>query len=225
MAIVCVNCETADEIEGKLDKKVFRVAVFGSARTKPGQPAYDEVVELGSRIEKIGADVITGGGPGMMEAANVGHHREDLKDGKRDLHSIGIGIELPFEQHYNSAVDITEDNEKFSTRLDTFMRLSNAVVITQGGIGTNLELFYTWQLIQVGHTCKMPIILFGHMWEELMDWMKKYQVDQGLVSPEDLDVIHVAHTVDEVMQILQDTQDAFESDDYSGCVNWDKYKK
>jgi len=226
MSVKCKNCKKGDQvIEDKLDKKIFRVSVFGSARTKAGQKSYDEVVELGGRIAAIGADVITGGGPGMMEAANAGHRSFDLKDGKLDSHSIGIGIELPFEQHYNNSVDMVEDNDKFSTRLDTFMRLSNAVVITTGGIGTNLEFFYTWQLIQVGHICKMPIILLGDMWEGLIDWVKTNQVEAGLVSPEDLDVIHLVKTVDEVMEVLEKTQAAFEDDDYSKCLNWDKYKR
>jgi len=136
----------------------FRVALFGSARIKPEDFVYQEVVELAKRITKDGFDIVTGGGPGAMEAASYGHQLATKSD---DLgKTIGINIQLPFEQHPNKYLDFTETASTFSSRLDTFMLLSHVFVVTPGGIGTLLELFYTWQLMQVGHICKTPIILW-----------------------------------------------------------------
>ena len=136
----------------------FRIALFGSARIKPEDFIYQEVAELAKRITKSGYDIVTGGGPGAQEAASYGHqiavHGDDV--GK----SIGINIELPFEQHPNKYLDFTETASTFSSRLDTFMLLSHVFIVTPGGVGTLLELFYTWQLMQVGHICRTPIILW-----------------------------------------------------------------
>lgn len=220
----CKRCGEDHAVELELKRSDFRVVVFGSARIKQGDKLYDMVYELGEKIGELGADIVTGGGPGLMEAANAGFVKGDMLDGMQDGHSIGVRIDLPFEQGHNKHLDIVEHHERFSTRLDAFMTLSNVVIVTPGGIGTALELFYTWQLIQVGHICKTPIILIGKMWKELIKWVEKYQVKEGLVSPEDLDVIHVVNTVDEAVEIVEKTKAAFEDGAYDACLNWEVYK-
>ena len=133
-------------IRKELNKNDFCVAIFGSARIKETDDQYKEVFELARRIGNRKYDVVTGGGPGMMEAASAGH---ECGDKGHDADSIGLTIELPWEAQANKHIEIKEHFSKFSSRLDTFMALSNAVVITPGGIGTCLELFYSWQFVQV----------------------------------------------------------------------------
>ena len=157
-------------IEEELKKKDFRVSIFGSARAKKGDDAYEMVYGLAHKIGEKGIDVVTGGGPGLMEAANEGH-QSGKKNG--DVHSLGLVIELPWENKANDYLDIEKKYSRFSERLDNFMVLSNVAVITPGGLGTCLELFYTWQLTQVKHICSMPIILVGDMWRSLIEWVKE----------------------------------------------------
>jgi uncharacterized protein (TIGR00725 family) len=133
----------------------YRVAIFGSARIKEGDQKYNDVFNIAKGLAEGGMDVVTGGGPGIMQAANAGH-----KSASKGTHSIGLNIKLPFEQDDNKFLDIKKDFDRFSNRLDAFMSLSDAVVVATGGIGTILELFYTWQLVQVQHLCETPIILF-----------------------------------------------------------------
>jgi len=136
----------------------FRVAIFGSARIHPEDHIYQEISAFTKELAMNGYDIVTGGGPGAMEAASAGHHLAMEK--RETARAIGINIELPFEQKPNMYLDVTESTTTFSARLDTFVLLSHIFVITPGGIGTLLELFYTWQLMQVGHICRSPIILW-----------------------------------------------------------------
>lgn len=205
----------------ELSEKDFRVVVFGSARIKEGDDIYEQIFELGKGIGAMGADVVTGGGPGLMEAANSGHLAGRFTD---DAKSIGVGIRLPFEESMNKHIDISDKHQFFSSRLDTFMRLSNVVVIAPGGIGTLLELAYTWQLIQVKHICKIPIILIGDMWKELVVWAEKHLVQPGLANLEDLEVLHVVKDYKEAIKLIKKTKDMFEDGCYDSCLNWDKYK-
>jgi uncharacterized protein (TIGR00730 family) len=147
-----------------------------------------------------GIDIVTGGGPGLMDAANKG-----AKDGGQKSRSIGLPIELPFESDANSHLDVKRQHKRFSSRLDEFMRISHAVVVTPGGIGTILELFYTWQLIQVGHIKPKPIILLGgkDMWEDLLKWIKKWPLQLELMSKTDLDYLNICKTVQEVVDLLE----------------------
>lgn len=193
----------------ELDKDIFRVVVFGSARLKPGNEYYDDIYRLGFEIGKMGADVITGGGPGIMEAANSGHF--DGSKGNPEGKSIGIGIELPFEESMNKHLDIKEEHKYFSTRLDKFMQLSNIVVVAPGGAGTLLEFAYTWQLIQVGHINKMPIVCVGKMWNGLLKWVEETMLADGLISEGDTDYIHVVDTCDEAMSIVKKQKELLES--------------
>ena len=143
-------------------------------------------------------DIVTGGGPGLMEAANSG-----AKDGSSDSKSFGLHIDLPFETTPNDHLDITYHHKKFSSRLDEFMRISHAVIVTPGGIGTILELLYTWQLIQVNHISSRPIILVGEMWDGLIDWMRSEPLNKKLIDKTDFDNIEIVQNVDEVIALLQ----------------------
>ena len=144
-------------------------------------------------------DVVTGGGPGLMNAANSGH-----KAGSRKTraHSIGLGIKLPMEQSFNSSLDEKETFMRFTQRLDKFMLLSNAVVVASGGVGTLLELFYTWQLVQVKHKDKIPVILLGPMWPGLLKWLKENPLNKGYFDNFDYDMLYYAKTEKEAIDLI-----------------------
>ena len=202
----------------KINQKHFRVAIFGSARTKKGTPHYKLVHSLAKKIADEGMDIVTGGGPGLMDAASRGHHASKNKTS----HSVGLTIQLPREQFDGYHLDVKKDFKKFSGRLDTFMKLSNVVVGAPGGIGTVLELFYTWQLVQVEHICNTPIILLGSMWEPLLDWVKGTLVKKGMASKKDLDSIFLVKTPNQAMKIIKEAKER--SKDKKICVNMKKYR-
>lgn len=183
----------------ELAQKDFRVAIFGSARIKENDKFYKQVFELAADIGRHGFDIVTGGGPGLMEAANAGH---TLGDPNKLSDNIGLPIRLPWENRANKHLEIKRHFNKFSDRLDTFVALSSAIVVVPGGIGTCLELFYIWQLIQVRHIPPMPIILVGKMWEEMLKWVREYPIKQGLVSKEEDDWVYVAKNNKEAMEII-----------------------
>jgi len=214
--------EAKSLLKQELQENDFRVVVFGSARLKEGDDAYGEIFRLGTAVGALGADIVTGGGPGLMEAANKGYIAGRSSD-EEDAHSIGIRIQLPFEEVVNKHVDIAAEHERFSSRLDMFMALSNIVVVAPGGVGTLLELAYTWQLVQVGHVCKIPIVLMGDMWDELIKWSKKYQLANGLVSAEDYDFIECVSDCDGAIKLVKKTYEAFEEGKFDECLNWEKY--
>ena len=145
-----------DQLVTQMGTDFYRVSIFGSARIKPDTPEYTQAYRLAEELAKRGADIVTGGGPGLMEAANRG-----AREGSSESRSFGLSIQLPFEADANSHLDVKYQHQRFSSRLDEFMRISHAVVITPGGIGTLLELFYTWQLLQVDHIAPRPVILIG----------------------------------------------------------------
>jgi uncharacterized protein (TIGR00730 family) len=212
-----------EQILEEFQKKEFRVVLFGSARIKDGDETYKQVFNIGKAVGAMNADIVTGGGPGLMEAANKGHQAG--QNGCNNSHSIGVGIKLPFESAMNKHLDIGQEHKHFSSRLDTFMALSNIVVVAPGGIGTLLELAYTWQLIQVGHICKTPIILVGKMWKDLIQWVKREMVTENLVSLHDLDCIHIVKNEHEAIAVIKETKDMFEEGCYDACLNWEKYKE
>ncbi|RME58065.1 MAG: LOG family protein [Candidatus Dadabacteria bacterium] len=187
----------------KLDEdKFFRVCIFGSARISPNTKAYKEVFELARMLAWEGIDVLTGGGPGLMEAANRGATLGRKEKNSQSL-SFGISIELPFEPRPNSHLDIKRHHHKFSSRLDDFMRLSHAVVCTPGGVGTLLEFFFTWQLVQVKHISKRPIVLLDKSyWEGLIDWTKEVPLARKLISPEDFQCIKIVDQPKEAFEII-----------------------
>lgn len=143
----------------------YRVTVFGSARTQPGNWVYEEVRTMCAGLSALGCDIVTGGGPGLMEAANLG-----AKEGQEQAgHSIGIRVHLPFEQSANPFVEEAFEHGTFFTRLHQFVLMSDAYIVAPGGIGTLLEATMIWQLLQVRHL-DAPLVFAGAMWRGLMDW-------------------------------------------------------
>jgi uncharacterized protein (TIGR00730 family) len=148
----------------------YRVTIFGSARLKPGTPAYDGVKQLAAELTKMGCDIISGGGPGIMQAANEGAFSVDPQARHR---SVGIRVELPFEQEVNPFVGLAYEHRTFFSRLHHFMIASDAFVVVPGGIGTLLELSLAWQLLQVRKLYNTPLILVGKMWADLVEWGRR----------------------------------------------------
>ncbi|TYB77297.1 TIGR00730 family Rossman fold protein [Bizionia gelidisalsuginis] len=177
------------------------VSIFGSARTQPDHKYYKLTEAIAQRICEAGYGVITGGGPGIMEAGNKGAH---LANGI----SVGLNIDLPFEQHDNPYIDNDKslDFDYFFVRKVMFVKYSQGFVVMPGGFGTLDELFEAITLIQTNKIEKFPIILVGKdFWEGLIDWIKKTVLDKFTnVSPGDLDLIHLVDTEDEVVTILDD---------------------
>ncbi|MFE9785358.1 TIGR00730 family Rossman fold protein [Nocardia salmonicida] len=173
------------------------VTVFGSARTGPDHPEYVAGREIGAALSRAGFAVITGGGPGAMEAANRG-----CSEGGG--YSIGLGIELPFEQGLNEWVDLGINFRYFFVRKTMFVKYSQAFVCLPGGFGTLDELFEALTLVQTRKITRFPIILFGTAyWSGLVDWMRSSLAGSGKISPEDLDLIQLTDSVDEVVRIIQ----------------------
>ncbi len=143
----------------------YRVTIFGSARVKPGTFGYDETKRVASELARMGCDIITGGGPGLMQAANEGAMAEPGA-----AQSVGIRVELPFEQGLNSFVTQAFEHRTFFTRLHQFVLTSDAFVVAPGGVGTVLETLMIWQLLQVKHLQDTPLILVGKMWPGLVEW-------------------------------------------------------
>lgn len=187
----------------KLDEdRFYRTCIFGSARIKPDTKQYSEVFSLARYLAWEGIDVLTGGGPGLMEAANKGAKlgREEKKT--KSL-SYGLSIQLEFEPEPNRHLDIKRHHHKFSSRLDDFMRLSHSVVCTPGGIGTLLEFFFVWQLIQVKHATPRPVVLLEKaFWEGVLEWLRKEPLARGLMGEKDFGCIHVVDTPEEVFEII-----------------------
>ena len=149
----------------------YRVTIFGSARAKPGTFVYDEVKRVAAALAEMGCDIITGGGPGLMQAANEGAAAADAHQSNR---SVGIRVDLPFEQEVNPFVTEAFEHKTFFTRLHHFVLTSDAFVVAPGGIGTVLELTMIWQLLQVRHVHDTPLILVGKMWAGLVEWAKTH---------------------------------------------------
>jgi hypothetical protein len=175
------------------------VSIFGSARTKPKDKYYELTVKVASKIVEQGYGIITGGGPGIMEAGNKG---ANLGGGT----SVGLNIDLPFEQHDNPYIDANKnlDFDYFFVRKVMFVKYSQGFVVMPGGFGTLDELFEAITLIQTGKIDKFPIILVGKdYWSGLMDWIKSTLVEKfKTVSAQDLDLIDLVDTEDEVVDIL-----------------------
>ncbi len=188
-----------DTLVNEIGPDFYRICIFGSARIKPDTEEYRQVFSLAKALSQLGIDVVTGGGPGLMEAANRG-----AKEGANHTRSIGLPIQLPFEADANSHLDSKYMHRRFSSRLDDFMRITHAIVVTAGGIGTLLELLYTWQLIQVGHIPARPIILVGtDMWSGFLDWLRKEPLQRGLLDQTDLDRLVVVDSVEQVVELLK----------------------
>jgi uncharacterized protein (TIGR00730 family) len=178
----------------------YRVAIFGSARAEPGSFVYEEVKRLAGAFASMGCDIVTGGGPGLMQAANEGAKAAGAPG------SLGIRIELPFEQGANPFVEQAFDHETFFTRLHHFVIASDAFVVTPGGIGTVLETLMIWQLLQVNHIRDVPLILVGKLYSGLIAWARTSMLDSrlALASPEDFDIPQCVDTADEAIALVRD---------------------
>ena len=182
----------------KLSKIGPCVSIFGSARTKPNHKYYELAVEVAEKIVANGYGIITGGGPGIMEAGNKGAH---IAGGT----SVGLNIELPFEQHNNPYIDKDKslDFDYFFVRKVMFVKYSQGFVVMPGGFGTLDELFEALTLIQTHKIETFPIILVGkEFWGGLFNWVKTTLIEAGNISPKDLDLLHMVDTSEEVIDIL-----------------------
>jgi uncharacterized protein (TIGR00730 family) len=179
-----------------------RVAIFGSARTEPGTKLYEDVKALAARLSAMGCDIVTGGGPGLMQAANEG---EKLGDPENHTRSIGIRIELPFEQGANPFVERLYTHRTFYSRLAQFMRMSHAFIIVPGGIGTTLETMMVWQLLQVRHLHQVPLIFVGPMWKDLVAWAQRYMVDvpEPLANAADMTIPICVDEIDKACELIE----------------------
>jgi uncharacterized protein (TIGR00730 family) len=168
------------------------VSIFGSARTEPGDPQYELCVETARLLGEAGFAVITGGGPGIMEAANKGARESGAC-------SVGCNIELPFEQSGNPFADLSIDFRYFFVRKTMFVKYAQAFVIFPGGFGTMDELFESLTLIQTGKVRNFPVVLVGtEYWGGLLDWIRETMVAEGKISDSDLDLLYLTDDPREV---------------------------
>jgi uncharacterized protein (TIGR00730 family) len=178
------------------------ITVFGSARVHEGHPAYAAARDAGRRLAEAGFAVVTGGGPGVMEAANRGAQEAGGV-------SVGFNIELPHEQGSNPYVDIGVTFHHFYVRKTMFVKAAEGFLIFPGGFGTLDELFESLTLIQTGKVLHFPVVLFDSAyWQPMLDWIKGRLLVDGMISPEDLDLLGVTDSVeDAVAQILRPLPD------------------
>lgn len=178
------------------------VTVFGSARVMPDDPMYIAAVETARLLAEYGFAVITGGGPGIMEAANRG-----AVDG--DGESVGCNIELPFEQGMNAYVRTAIDFRYFFVRKTMFVKYAEGFIIFPGGYGTLDELFEALTLIQTGKVRDFPVVLFGsRYWEGLVEWLRSVLVAEGKISPEDLDLFVITDSPAEAAEVMIEAHDS-----------------
>jgi uncharacterized protein (TIGR00730 family) len=184
----------------------YRVTIFGSARAQPGTRAYHEVKSIAAALAEMGCDIITGGGPGLMQAANEGAAAAGAPD--RNC-SVGIRVDLPFEQDANPFVEEVFEHQTFFTRLHHFVLTSDAFVVAPGGIGTVLELMMICQLLQVRHVHDTPLILVGAMWADLVQWARTHLLttQPPLASLEDLTIPRCVNTADEAIALVREHQE------------------
>ncbi|MBC9711082.1 TIGR00730 family Rossman fold protein [Streptomyces sp. TRM66268-LWL] len=181
---------------GTLAELPSAISVFGSARTPADTPEYDAGVAIGRALVEAGFAVITGGGPGAMEAANKGAREANGV-------SVGLGIELPFEQGLNEHVDIGVNFRYFFVRKMMFVKYAQGFVVLPGGLGTLDELFEALTLVQTRKVTRFPIVLFGSAyWSGLVDWLRDTVIAQGKASEKDLLLFHVTDSVDEAVALV-----------------------
>ncbi|MBC7817080.1 MAG: LOG family protein [Planctomycetaceae bacterium] len=178
----------------------YRVTIFGSARVKPGTFGYEETKRCATELAKLGCDIITGGGPGLMQAANEGAASVPER-----AKSIGIRVDLPFEQEVNSFVGQAFEHRTFFTRLHQFVLTSDAFIVAPGGIGTVLETLMIWQLLQVHHLNDTPLILVGKMWSGLVDWTESSMLatDPPLANADDMKIPQCVANGNEAIALIR----------------------
>lgn len=186
----------------------FRVTIFGSARLKPGSPIYEGVKQLSAELTLMGCDIISGGGPGLMQAANEGAASMGPEALKR---STGIRIELPFEQEINPFVGQVYEHRTFFSRLHHFMIASDAFIVVPGGIGTLLEMSLAWQLLQVRKHSNTPLILIGDMWAKLVEWGRQSMLQEGgeLASENDFQIPSCVGSFQEAIELVGKSREAW----------------
>jgi hypothetical protein len=176
------------------------VSVFGSARTSPANKYYHQAEEIGYMLTQKGYGVITGGGPGIMEAANKGARRGEGK-------SVGLNIELPFEQSHNDFIDSDKllNFDYFFIRKVMFIKYAQGFIVLPGGVGTLDELFEAITLIQTGKIARFPIILVGSSyWKGMISWINKIMLTlENNISPEDLDLFHIVDSPSDAVEIIE----------------------
>lgn len=172
------------------------VSVFGSARTRPSDPAYAMGVEVGRQLVKAGYAVITGGGPGAMEAANKGAFEAGGT-------SVGLGIELPFETGLNPYVDVGVNFRYFFARKTMFVKYAQGFIVLPGGFGTLDELFEALTLVQTQKVTSFPLVLLGTAyWSGLLDWLRQSALTHGTISLTDIDLLHLTDDIEEAVRIV-----------------------
>jgi uncharacterized protein (TIGR00730 family) len=173
------------------------VSVFGSARTPPGTPEYAAAEQIGAALARAGYAVITGGGPGLMEAVNKGCCEAGGT-------SVELGIELPFEQRINDWVDVGLNFRYFFARKTMFVKYAQAFIVMPGGFGTMDELFEALTLVQTGKVTSFPVILFGTAyWSGLLDWLRATMLADHKINAADLDLLNVTDDVDEAVRTVE----------------------
>ncbi|MET8336656.1 TIGR00730 family Rossman fold protein [Streptosporangium canum] len=183
---------------GQLAELPQAVTVFGSARSAEDTPEYEMGVRIGRKLSEAGYAVITGGGPGCMEAANKGAREAGGV-------SVGLGIELPFEQHMNEYVDLGIEFRYFFVRKTMFVKYSCGFIALPGGFGTMDELFEALTLVQTRKVTSFPVVLVGtEFWGGLLDWIKNTLMSSGKISSADVDLVHLTDDVDEAVRIIAD---------------------
>jgi len=197
-------------------KESFRVTIFGSARVPRDSWVFAEVKRLAKTLSEMGCDIVTGGGPGLMQAANEG--AAEAGAGGRS-HSLGVRIDLPFEQDVNPFVEQAFEHRTFFTRLHQFVLMSDAFVVVPGGVGTALEMFMIWQLLQVRHLDdRTPLILIGKMYASLVEWARDYMLrpEFPLANPEDMNIPICLNTADEAIAVIREHFSSWQKKQGSG---------
>lgn len=182
----------------------YRVTIFGSARMTPDTELYLGVKQLASELTLMGCDIITGGGPGLMQAANEGSITADPENLTR---SIGIRVNLAFEQQANPFLEQVYQHRTFFSRLHHFVLISDAFVVVPGGIGTALEALMIWQLLQVRQLHNTPLIMIGQMWQDLTLWADRYMVGSqpAMADPADVTIPQCVEDFDAAIAILKES--------------------
>jgi len=192
----------AEFVEGmeKMSRIGPCVAIFGSARTQPDDKYYQMAVEIAEKLTDYGFGIITGGGPGIMEAGNKGA----IQGGGT---SVGLNIRLPFEQHFNPYIDSDKniEFEYFFVRKTIFMRYAQGYIALPGGFGTLDELSEALTLIQTNKMVEFPIVLVGsEYWQGLIDWFRSTLLRDKMIKEEDFDIFHIVDTTDDAVKVIKD---------------------